>query len=174
MVSRILKGAAVMLSATAFASTASAGCGGSTYCSSNSYLPSIGSWTANSASTHQYESARSSSASYGSVTLPDTYATTSSFSTGAMTAEQLGGTYDYSGVHSGMSYGSAMPSTSYSYSSSTSYGGMMSGTEADMKYGTGSISSAYEGGDVELYGFSGSTASVSGQMVGVFWDAIML
>lgn len=38
----------------------------------------------------------------------------------------------------------------------------MSSGLADATYGTGSISSAFEGGNVELFGFSGSTASVPG------------
>ena len=52
--------------------------------------------------------------------------------------------------------------SNYSYGISNSYGGTLSSAEADATYGTGSISSAYEGGDVELFGFSGSTASVPG------------
>ena len=44
----------------------------------------------------------------------------------------------------------------------SSYGGVMSSSVADATYGTGSISSAYAGGDVQMYGFSGSTSSVPG------------
>lgn len=38
----------------------------------------------------------------------------------------------------------------------------MSSSAADATYGTGSISSAYAGRDVEMYAFSGSTSSVPG------------
>lgn len=38
----------------------------------------------------------------------------------------------------------------------------MSSAAADAAYGTGSISSAYEGGNVEMFGFSGSATSVAG------------
>ena len=66
---------------------------------------------------------------------------------------------------------SSISSTSPSYSSGTSYsttsysnsyGGVMSSSQADATYGTGSISSPYAGSDVELFGFSGSTSSVPG------------
>ncbi|WP_034388946.1 hypothetical protein [Hellea balneolensis] len=62
------------------------------------------------------------------------------------------------------SYASA---SSYSYGSSNSYSGnsysgTVSSSYADSTYGTGSISNAYAGGDVQMYGFSGSTASVPG------------
>ena len=72
--------------------------------------------------------------------------------------------------HSASSY--TAPSYSYASSSSYStaplsnasysYGGMVSSAYADSTYGTGSISNAYEGSDVEMYNFSGSTASVPG------------
>ena len=38
----------------------------------------------------------------------------------------------------------------------------MSSAVADATYGTGSISSAYEGGNVQMFGFSGSPTSVPG------------
>lgn len=65
---------------------------------------------------------------------------------------------------------STMSSTpSYSYSSGTSYSsspsfssGVMSSSVADATYGTGSISSTYEGSNVEMFGFTGSPASVPG------------
>ena len=38
----------------------------------------------------------------------------------------------------------------------------MSSAVADATYGTGSISSAYQGGDVQMFGFTGSPASVPG------------
>jgi len=52
--------------------------------------------------------------------------------------------------------------TAYSYGTSNSYVGSVSSAYADATYGTGSISNAYEGSDVELFGFSGSTTSVPG------------
>ncbi len=70
-------------------------------------------------------------------------------------------TYCTSG-YSSYSTSAASYGSSYSYGISNSYGGTLSATEADATYGTGSISSAYEGGDVELFGFSGSAASVPG------------
>lgn len=64
---------------------------------------------------------------------------------------------------SGSSYSSAPSySSSTSFSSGSSFAGVMSSGLADATYGTGSISSAYEGGNVELFGFSGSTTSVPG------------
>ena len=55
-----------------------------------------------------------------------------------------------------------MYNTAYSYGTSNSYAGSVSSSYADATYGTGSISNAYTGSDVELYGFSGSTSSVAG------------
>lgn len=52
--------------------------------------------------------------------------------------------------------------SSYAYGSSNSYSGTVSSAYADSTYGTGSISNAYAGGDVQIYGFSGSTNSVAG------------
>lgn len=64
---------------------------------------------------------------------------------------------------SSSSYSTApLSNTSYSYGTSNSYGGAVSSAYADSTYGTGSISNAYEGSDVEMYSFSGSTASVPG------------
>ena len=74
----------------------------------------------------------------------------------------------WSGSSTGSSFSTPSFSSAPSYSSSTSYssgssfGGVMSSGLADATSGTGSISSAYEGGDVELFGFSGSTTSVPG------------
>ena len=55
-----------------------------------------------------------------------------------------------------------MTNTAYSYGTSNSYTGTVSSSYADATYGTGSISNAYTGSDVELFGFSGSTSSVAG------------
>ena len=64
---------------------------------------------------------------------------------------------------SGSSYStSPMTNTAYSYGTSNSYTGTVSSSYADATYGTGSISNAYTGSDVELFGFSGSTSSVAG------------
>ncbi|WP_409432938.1 hypothetical protein ACJ3XI_00145 [Litorimonas sp. RW-G-Af-16] len=110
-----------------------------------------------------------SGGSYGSSSYGSSYG--SSYS-GAMTAEQLGGTYDYSGMASSgssTSYsGVTLPGTfasqpaygSTSYSSTSSYGGVMSQSQADATYGTGSISNTYTGGDVELYPFSGQLSGL--------------
>jgi len=71
-------------------------------------------------------------------------------------------TYSTPSYSSSSSYTSG---TSYSSGSSylgNSYSGVLSSAAADAKYGTGSISSPYEGGNVELFGFSGSTTSVPG------------
>jgi len=69
--------------------------------------------------------------------------------------------YTYS---SGTSYSTApsYSSGSYTSGSTNSYSGVMSSAVADATYGTGSISSAYEGGNVEMFGFSGSTTSAPG------------
>lgn len=72
--------------------------------------------------------------------------------------------YQSAPSYSSSSY-SAAPSYSYgssSYGSANSYTGTVSSSYADSIYGTGSISNAYTGGDVEMYGFSGSTSSVAG------------
>jgi hypothetical protein len=55
---------------------------------------------------------------------------------------------------------SPVTGTSYSYGMSNSYAGTVSSSYADATYGTGLISNAYTGSDVELFGFSGSTSSV--------------
>ena len=74
-----------------------------------------------------------------------------------------GSSFSTPSYSSGSSYSSAPSySSSTSFSSGSSFGGVMSSGLADATYGTGSISSAFEGGNVELFGFSGSTASVPG------------
>ena len=79
-------------------------------------------------------------------------------------------------VHSFSSAPSFMPTTttSHSFSSVTSspsfssssvtntYAGVASPDYADAKYGTGSISETYEGAEVEIFGFSGSTSTAPG------------
>ena len=60
------------------------------------------------------------------------------------------------------SYGSGSDYSSASSVSGNSFGGVLSSAEADATYGTGSISSAYEGGNVQMFGFSGSPTSVPG------------
>jgi len=65
-----------------------------------------------------------------------------------------------SSYESAPSYSTSSYRTSPSYS--TSYGGTLSSSYADATYGTGSISNTYTGGDVEIYGFSGSATSVPG------------
>ena len=60
------------------------------------------------------------------------------------------------------SYGSGSHYSSASSVSGNSFGGVLSSAEADATYGTGSISSAYEGGNVQMFGFSGSPTSVPG------------
>ena len=70
--------------------------------------------------------------------------------------------YQSAPSHSYSSSSSYSSAPSYSYGASNSYTGTVSSSYADSTYGTGSISNAYTGGDVEMYGFSGSTSSVSG------------
>jgi len=79
-------------------------------------------------------------------------------------------------VHSFSSAPSFMPTTttSHSFSSVTSspsfssssvtntFAGVASPAYADAKYGTGSISETYEGAEVEIFGFSGSTSTAPG------------
>lgn len=75
------------------------------------------------------------------------------------------GTYCTSSGHSStlpaLSSWSGSNHTTNSHSMSSSYSTAPS-SYADSTYGTGSISNAYTGGDVEMYGFSGSTSSVAG------------
>lgn len=68
--------------------------------------------------------------------------------------------YESAPTYSSSSYRPSSYSSSYSYGSS--HGSTMSSSYADATYGTGSISPTYEGGEVEIYGFSGSTTSVPG------------
>lgn len=68
--------------------------------------------------------------------------------------------YSYSSSSS-YSTGPAQNSA-YSYGTSNTYTGAVSSSYADATYGTGSISNAYAGGDVEIYGFTGSTSGVAG------------
>ena len=59
--------------------------------------------------------------------------------------------------------GGSAHGSSYSHAATTSsYGMVMSHSEASTRYGSGSISSPYAGGDVDMYGFSGSVASAPG------------
>lgn len=74
-----------------------------------------------------------------------------------------GSSFSTPSYSSGSSYSSAPSySSSTSFSSGSSFGGVLSSAEADATYGTGSISSAYEGGNVQMFGFSGSPTSVPG------------
>lgn len=96
------------------------------------------------------------------------------YCSGGSTLAPLGswsGTSSMGSSYTMPSYTSSSYSTDSNYGSSMTYGssytgnsysGVMSDAEANSTYGTGSISSAYAGGDVELYGFSGSTTSVAG------------
>ena len=80
-----------------------------------------------------------------------------------------GASYETAPSYSTSSYSTAssystnpIHNTAYSYGTSNTYAGTVSSSYADATYGTGSISNAYEGSDVELFGFSGSTSSVAG------------
>jgi len=61
------------------------------------------------------------------------------------------------------SFSSVTSSPSFSSSSVTNtFAGVASPAYADAKYGTGSISETYEGAEVEIFGFSGSTSTAPG------------
>ncbi len=138
--SRLITTVAAIAATTLMSSAAFAGCNSGTYCTSSgqaSTLPSLSSWSgSNYSSATSYETAPSYSTS--SYTTSPSYSSSSSYST------------------------DPMHNTSYSYGTSNSYAGTVSSSYADSTYGTGSISNAYTGSDVELYGFSGATSSVSG------------
>lgn len=76
--------------------------------------------------------------------------------TGAASMPSLS-SYNTSSYNTGASY--SMDGMSSRYSPSTSYTTTMSSTQADMTYGTGSISESYS---ADTYGFTGSTQSVAG------------
>ncbi len=61
-------------------------------------------------------------------------------------------------------YGSntAYHSGTYHSSVSNTYAGVASPAYADAKYGTGSISNAYAGSEVEIFGFTGAPSTVAG------------
>jgi len=140
--SRLITTVAAIAATTLMSSTAFAGCNSGTYCKSSAHsstLPSLSSWSASShSSTSAYESAPSYSSS--------SYTTSPSYSSSSSSSYSTDPMYN----------------TSYSYGTSNSYSGAVSSSYADATYGTGSISNAYTGSDVELYGFSGSTSSVAG------------
>lgn len=134
--SRLITTVAAIAATTLMSSTAFAGCNSGTYCTSSGHasaLPSLSSWSgSNYASAASYETAPS-------------YSTSS-----------------YSTAPSSSYYTDPMYNTAYSYGTSNSYAGTVSSSYADATYGTGSISNAYTGSNVELFGFSGSTSSVAG------------
>jgi len=132
--SRIITTIAAIAATALMSSTAFAGCNSGPYCTSgSSTLPSLSSWSGSS------------------------YETAPSYSTSSYTTSP---SYSYS---SSSSYSAdPMYNTAYSYGTSNTYAGTVSPSYADATYGTGSISNAYEGSDVELFGFSGSTSSVAG------------
>lgn len=132
---RILTIVAAIAATTAISGAAFANCN-STYCTTGSHVAPLSSWS--SASSYQSAPSYSSATSYSA---PSYSQPASSYSTSSYSS-------DYA--------------SDYSYGVSSSYGGTLSSAEADAAYGTGSISSAYEGGDVEIFGFSGSTSSVPG------------
>jgi len=139
--SRLITTVAAFAATTLMSSAAFAGCNSGTYCNStghSSTLPSLSSWSGSSHSASSYESAPSYSTSSYTSAPSYSYSSSSSYST------------------------SPMYNTSYSYGTSNSYTGTVSSSYADATYGTGSISNAYTGSDVEIYGFSGSASSVAG------------
>ena len=139
--SRLITTVAAFAATTLMSSAAFAGCNSGTYCNSNGHsstLPSLSSWSGSSHSSSSYSSVPSYSTSSYSSAPSYSYSSSSSYST------------------------DPMYNTSYSYGTSNSYTGTVSSSYADATYGTGSISNAYTGSDVEIYGFSGSAASVPG------------
>ena len=140
--SRLITTVAAIAATTLMSSAAFAGCNSGTYCNSSSQastLPSLSSWSGSSYSTaSSYETAPSYSTSSYTTSPSYSYSSSSSYST------------------------DPMYNTAYSYGTSNSYAGTVSPSYADATYGTGSISNAYTGSDVELFGFSGSTSSVTG------------
>lgn len=132
--SRLITTVAAFAATSLMSSAAFAGCNSGPYCNStghSSTLPSLSSWSASS-----YEAAPSYSASSYTSTPSYSYSSSSTYSADPM-------------------YNSA-----YSYGTSNSYTGTVSSSYADATYGTGSISNAYTGSDVELYGFSGSVSGL--------------
>lgn len=140
--SRLITTVAAIAATTLMSSAAFAGCNSGTYCNSSSHtstLPSLSSWSGSSySSATNYEAAPSYSTSSYMSAPSYSYSSSSNYSTSPMT------------------------NTAYSYGTSNSYTGTVSSSYADATYGTGSISNAYTGSDVELFGFSGSTSSVAG------------
>ena len=74
---------------------------------------------------------------------------------------QYGSGSSYSSTHTYSSAPTYSSGTSYSTTTNT-FAGVASPAYADAKYGTGSISNAYAGSDVEIFGFSGSPSTVPG------------
>lgn len=140
--SRLITTVAAFAATTLMSSAAFAGCNSGTYCTSSGHtstLPSLSSWSgSNYSSASSYEAAPSYSASSYSSAPSYSYSSGSSYST------------------------DPMYNTSYSYGTSNSFGGTVSSSYADSTYGTGSISNAYTGSDVEIFGFSGATSGVTG------------
>ena len=138
--SRLITTVAAIAATTLMSSAAFAGCNSGTYCtsSSQSSLPALSSWSGSNYSTSSYEAAPSYSTSSYTTSPSYSYSSSSSYST------------------------DPMYNTAYSYGTSNSYAGTVSSSYADATYGTGSISNAYTGSGVELFGFSGSTSSVAG------------
>ncbi len=129
ILSHTLKISAGLVTSLAFAGAAQAGCG--TYCNA------VGGQMANYEGGHSYVSAPSYSSGY------------SSGYTGTSSLAPLSSYFDSTRYASTAGY-----SSGYSSSYSTSY--TMSDSQASATYGSGSISSTYTGGDVELYGFTGT------------------
>ena len=138
--SRLITTVAAIAATTLMSGAAYAGCNSGTYCTSSSQasLPALSSWSGSNYSTSSYEAAPSYSTSSYTTSPSYSYSSSSSYST------------------------DPMYNTAYSYGTSNSYAGTVSSSYADVTYGTGSISNAYTGSDVELFGFSGSTSSVAG------------
>ena len=130
ILSHSLKPIAGIAATLAFAGTAQAGCG--TYCGNTH--------SGHGASSHSYAGQSYSGQSY------------SGEYTGTSTLAPLSSYYS-SGGHGVGGYVSSSDA-GYSTSYTTSY--TMSASEASASYGSGSISSTYTGGDVEIFGYSGA------------------
>lgn len=139
--SRIITTIAALAATTLMSSAAFAGCNSGPYCTSTGHtstLPSLSTWSGSNHASSSYQAAPSYSASSYTASPSYSYSSSSSYSS------------------------DPVQNTAYSYGTSNSYTGSVSSSYADATYGTGSISNAYAGGNVDMYGFSGSTSSVAG------------
>jgi len=106
MVSRILKGAAVLVGAISLAGVASAGHNGS------SSLPTLGSWTSNSGTTYSYSSASTATTTMSPIHADATYGTGSISSSYTLDNGYDGyGVQGFSGQLTGLGYNESLQMT---------------------------------------------------------------